>query len=176
MKGVSIKRFVQQLQRSNDLAMAIAVQQAESRGNLKTVSADPMVQPVIDYNYLSDERDVVRMREVVRMTVKLLHTEAFKPYFKKTTEIDAETLQDDALSDDWMRSHLATAIHASGTCKMGDDPAEGHVVDQFGRVHGVSGLRVADTSILPFTPSRGPAATAMLIGERVAAFITKDNT
>ncbi len=175
MRGVSLRRFLQQLRRSNDLALAIAVQQAESRGNVRTVSADPLTQPVIDYNYLSDERDVVRMREVVRMSVKLLHSEAFKPYFRKTTEIDAETLADDARLDAWMKSHLATAIHAAGTCKMGDDPAAGHVVDQFGRVHGVTGLRVADTSILPFTPSRGPAATAMLIGERVAAFMTRDS-
>ncbi len=35
----------------------------------------------------------------------------------------------------------------------------------------VSGLRVADTSILPTVPSRGPAATAVLIGERIAHFI-----
>jgi choline dehydrogenase len=175
MKGVSVKRFLQQIQHSNDLAMAIAVQQAESRGNVSVVSADPLVQPKIEYNYLSDERDIVRMREVVRTTVKLLRTEAFKPYFKKITEINDATLNDNAKLDAWMKSHLATAIHAAGTCKMGSDPAAGHVVDQYGRVHGVTGLRVADTSILPFVPSRGPAATAMLIGERVAAFMTKVN-
>jgi choline dehydrogenase-like flavoprotein len=44
-------------------------------------------------------------------------------------------------------------------------------VDQYGRVHGVTGLRVADTSILPTTPTRGPAATAVLIGELVADFM-----
>ncbi len=53
-----------------------------------------------------------------------------------------------------------------------DDPAA--VVDQYGRVHGVTGVRVADTSILPSAPSRGPAATAILIGERMADFIQKD--
>jgi choline dehydrogenase-like flavoprotein len=47
-----------------------------------------------------------------------------------------------------------------------DDPAT--VVDQFGRVHGVEGLRVADTSILPAVPRRGPANTAVLIGEMIA--------
>ncbi|SDS95828.1 GMC family oxidoreductase [Microterricola viridarii] len=173
MKGVSIKRFAQQMQRANDLAMAIAVQQAESRGNVFTVSADPLTQPKIEYNYLSDPRDVVRMREVVRTTIQILQSQAFKPYFKRVTELDAETLASDAKLDVWMKTHLATAIHASGSCAMGSDPAAGHVVDQFGRVHGVSGLRVADTSILPFVPSRGPAATAMLIGERVAGFMTE---
>jgi choline dehydrogenase len=45
------------------------------------------------------------------------------------------------------------------------------VVDQYGKVYGVDGLRLADTSILPDVPSRGPAATAILIGERVADFV-----
>ncbi|MGO9779575.1 MAG: GMC oxidoreductase, partial [Streptosporangiaceae bacterium] len=39
------------------------------------------------------------------------------------------------------------------------------------RVHGVTGLRVADTSIFPLAPSRGPAATAIMAGERIADFI-----
>jgi len=53
-----------------------------------------------------------------------------------------------------------------------DDPAT--VVDQYGRVHGVTGLRVADTSILPDAPSRGPAATAVLIGGLVAHAMRHD--
>jgi choline dehydrogenase-like flavoprotein len=48
------------------------------------------------------------------------------------------------------------------------------VVDQYGRVHGIAGLRVADTSILPEAPLRGPAATAVLIGERVAHAVRHD--
>jgi choline dehydrogenase len=48
------------------------------------------------------------------------------------------------------------------------------VVDQYGRVHGVKGVRVADTSILPTAPSRGPAATAIMIGERMADFLRKE--
>ncbi len=47
-----------------------------------------------------------------------------------------------------------------------DDPDA--VVDQAGRLHGVDGLHLADTSILPAVPRRGPANTAVLIGEVVA--------
>ncbi|WP_405910070.1 MULTISPECIES: GMC oxidoreductase [unclassified Streptomyces] len=47
-------------------------------------------------------------------------------------------------------------------------------VDPYGKVHGVSGLRVADTSILPAAPLRGPAATAVLIGELVADAMRRD--
>ena len=50
----------------------------------------------------------------------------------------------------------------------GGTAAMGRVVDGEGRVHGVSGLRVADTSILPTAPHRGPANTTVLIDELVA--------
>ena len=53
---------------------------------------------------------------------------------------------------------------------MGPDADPMAVVDQYCRVRGVEGLRVVDTSVLPTAPSRGPAATAVLIGERASAF------
>ena len=80
----------------------------------------------------------------------------------RATEVAASDLDDDATLDAWMRSHLGTAIHMCGTAPMGP------VVDGAGRVHGVEGLRVADTSILPMVPVRGPAASAVLVGELVA--------
>jgi choline dehydrogenase-like flavoprotein len=76
-----------------------------------------------------------------------------------------DVLTDDGLLDRWIAAHLSTAQHTCGTVPIG--PA----VDQYGRVHGLRGLRVADTSILPDVPARGPAATAVLIGELIAEAI-----
>jgi choline dehydrogenase len=64
--------------------------------------------------------------------------------------------------DAWVSDHLSTAIHLSGSAPIGP------VVDGEGRVHGVHGLRVADTSLLPMVPSRGPFNTAVFIGEFIA--------
>lgn len=175
LRGVSLRRVLQQAATRNALAFSVAVQQAESRGEITTLSADPHVQPRIDYHYLSTPGDLRRMREVVRVAVALLRTEAFARYVRGLTELDEATLADDDRLDAWLRSHLGTAIHACGSCSMGPDPLDGAVVDQYGRVHGVEGVRVADTSILPTTPSRGPAATAVMIGERVADFIRSGN-
>ena len=55
---------------------------------------------------------------------------------------------------------------------MGPDGDPGAVVDQHLRVRGVEGLRVADTSVLPEVPTRGPAATAVMVGERAAELMT----
>tara|TARA_Y100001968_G_scaffold95694_1_gene85880 strand:- start:394 stop:552 length:159 start_codon:yes stop_codon:yes gene_type:complete len=51
----------------------------------------------------------------------------------------------------------------------------GPVVDGAGRVHGIEGLRVADTSILPVVPARGPAASAVLVGEIIARAMRDDD-
>lgn len=175
LKGVSKRRLIEQALHGNDLGFAVGVQQADSRGQISLVSADPRIYPKIDYHYLQEQRDLDRMREGLRTAVRLLRTEAFKDHVKRLTELDDATIEDDATLDKWSRRHLGTAIHMSGTAKMGSSDNAASVVDQYGRVHGVQGLRVADTSILPDVPSRGPAATAVLIGERVADFV-KNNT
>jgi choline dehydrogenase-like flavoprotein len=175
LKGISLRRFLQQIAHQNDLALGVSVQLAEARGTVTTVSPDPHVQPVIDYNYLDNELDLRRMREVVRAAVAILRSNAFRPYVKRLGELDDRTIGDDARLNGWLREHLSTAIHASGSCKMGPDPAQGAVVDQYGRVHGVSGLRVADSSILPTTPSRGPAATTIMVGMRMAELIGRSD-
>jgi choline dehydrogenase-like flavoprotein len=171
LRGASVKRVMMQVRRSDDLAMAVTVQQAEARGTITVVSADPALPPRIDYNYLDNESDLRRMREGVRTAAAILRSDPFEPLFRRISEPDDKTLADDELLNKWMRTHLGTSIHACGTCKMGAQPHAGAVVDQFGRVHGVQGVWVADTSILPTAPSVGPAATAMLIGERIAKFV-----
>lgn len=173
MRGVSLKRFAQQLAHRGDLTFLVAVQAETSRGQITLESANPDVQPRIDYNYLSTESDLRRMREAIRIAVRILRSDAFRPLFKRLTELSDATLDNDGLLDEWMRRHLGTAIHLCGSARFGPahDPAA--VVDQYGRVHGIQGLRVADTSILPTTPTRGPAATAVLIGEMIASFIRR---
>ena len=173
LRGVSVRRFAQQFLHRNDLTMLVAVQGETSRGSITLVSADPAVSPRIDYNYLSTDEDLKRMREGVRTAVALLRSKPFERVFRSLTELDSALIDDDERLNAWMRTHLGTAIHLCSSAKMGavDDPAA--VVDQYGRVHGVQGLRVADTSILPTAPLRGPAATAVLIGELVASFMAR---
>lgn len=173
LRGVSLRRFASQVAHRGDLAMLVAVQSETSRGRISLESADPAVQPRIDYNYLSTESDLERMREVVRVAVRLLRTDAYRRLFRRLTELTDTVLESDDLLDAWLRSHLGTAIHLCGSARFGPADDSGAVVDQYGRVRGVDGLRVADTSILPTTPVRGPAATAVLVGELVADFIRR---
>lgn len=150
------------------LFWTVAVQRPDSRGSLTVVSNDPEVNPRIDYHYLSVASDLSRMRTAVRAAAELLRSRAFRPWYGGLSELSGDTLRDDSSLNRWLLSHLATAIHACGTCRMGPETDPMSVTDQRGRVHGVTGLTVADTSVLPTVPSRGPAATAVMLGERFA--------
>lgn len=139
--------------------LIVGLQAPVSRGRLELRSAEPGVPPRIDYRYLEDERDRARLRAGVREATALLRTGAFDGMAGRCA-VDAEA--DDAVLDAWILANLGTAVHMCGTAPMGD------VVDEAGRVAGVEGLRVADTSIVPVVPSRGPFASAVLVAEVIA--------
>ncbi|WP_239164733.1 GMC family oxidoreductase [Actinoplanes palleronii] len=148
------------------LAFLVADQTPSPIGTLRLRSADPDQVPVIDYGYLQSPASLGRLREAVRVTAEIV---ASMPMPGQLLGPSPATLRDDQHLDNWIRSHLGTAQHTCGTAPMGppDGPAPG-VADQYGRVHGVTGLRIADTALLPDAPHRGPAATAVLIGELIA--------
>ncbi|MFD8340140.1 mycofactocin system GMC family oxidoreductase MftG [Streptomyces solisilvae] len=150
------------------LAFLLSVQSPRTSGKLFTLSADPSVLPRIEYGYLGTPEDRRRLREVVRTAAALTATVAFDEISLGLLEPGAEVLDDDHALDEWIASHLGTAHHTCGTVPMGPADDSCAAVDQCGRVHGLAGLRVADTSILPTAPLRGSAATAVLIGELVA--------
>lgn len=79
-----------------------------------------------------------------------------------------DVLGSDRALDGWIAAHLGTAQHLCGTAPMAGPAA---VVDTALRVHGVTGLRVADLSVLPTAPRRGTAATACAIGDAAAEFL-----
>lgn len=159
VSGISARRAVAQLATRNDLQLTVGLQAPKGRGVLSLQSADPLHPPRIDYHYLAEADDRARMRTGIRTAAQLLRSAAFDGLFDTMTELHDSALEDDDALDAWMLSHLGTAIHMCGTAPAGT------VVDGGGRVHGVTGLRVADTSILPVVPSRGPFATAVFVGE-----------
>lgn len=155
--GISGRRAAAQLAHRDDLPLIVGLQSPAGRGTLSLRDADATAAPRIDYRYLEEESDRTRLRVGIREAVALVEHMG-----GRATEIGASDLDDDTALDAWMRAHLGTAIHMCGTAPIGP------VVDGVGRVHGVAGLRVADTSILPTVPSRGPAASAVLVGEIIA--------
>lgn len=170
MRGASFSRVLDEARHRGDLSLNVALQQGENRGRVSIQSSDPRVPPVIDYRYLTTDIDLSRLREGVHRAVELLNSSAMKPLVSRRTTPEDQDLASNASLDAWMRSRLTSAIHLSCSCRMGPNPDSGDVVDQYCRVYGVDGLRVVDTSVMPYITSRGTAATAMMIGERAAEF------
>ena len=153
------------------IRMNAGIQLAMSQGELRLTSADPHVQPFLDYRYLEDAFDRQRLRQAIRLCVELGEQESFRDIIAERLEpTDADLVSDDAL-DAWLRREVTTSQHISCTCKMGPPSDPTAVVDQYGQVHGVDKLRVADASIMPDCIRANTNVTTMMIGEHVADFI-----
>jgi choline dehydrogenase-like flavoprotein len=143
----------------------------QSRGTVTLASADPRDPPLIDPNYLSHPDDIAVLRSAVRWARRLINTRAFAPYLDSELE-PGRGVDSDAEIDAFIRSTAETDYHPVGTCRMGQDAMA--VVDHHLRVHGLSGLRVADASIMPTIVSGNTNAAAIMIGERAAELILKN--
>ena len=157
---VQVLLFVRPFVPGGDLHLMCALQQPDSRGVLTPVSPHPADQPRIEYRYLRTEHDRRRLRHAIRTAAELLRAGV-----GERTDPGGEVLGNDRALDGWVGAHLTTAVHMCGGAGIGP------VVDLELRVLGLGGLRVADTSVLPVAPRRGPAATAVAIGEKAAALM-----
>ena len=140
-------------------------------GELTLASADPNIQPQINYHYLEDPWDLKRMREGVRLAVRLAEHQAYGDIVsERISPRDSDLATDEALNA-WLLANVFSFQHISGTCKMGpiSDPLA--VVDQHCNVRGMSGIRVVDASIFPDIVRANTNATTVMVGERVARFI-----
>ena len=143
------------------------------RGTLRLQSADPTVQPAIDFNMLAEPFDRQRLRDALHLCLRLARHPAFEEILgPRLAPTDEHVASDDAL-DAWMRREVTHTNHLSGTCKMGPASDPLAVVDQEGRVHGLDGIRVADASIMPDCVRANTNATTMMIGERMADLILR---
>ena len=151
-------------------AVQVSVMQEDSRGEVRLISDDPFVAPRLTWNFFREESDRVRIREAMLTLRAIYGSASMRAIGARLLELDDEDLANDKAMDAWMRSHLNYAGHPSCTAKMGPESDPTTVVDQYGRVRGVEGLRICDQSAFPKLTSRGPAATAIMFGERMSAF------
>ena len=153
--------------------MSVCQLRPESKGEIQLQGSDPKAYPKIIPNYLSTETDcrtvvagVNIARQIARhapLTSKI--SEEYRPHADLPMDDYAATL-------DWVRNNTASIYHPTGTCKMGQGKES--VVDERLRVHGITGLRVADCSIMPEIVSGNTNAPAIMIGEKASDLILED--
>lgn len=147
-----------------------------SEGVVKLAAADPDVQPEVDLNMLSDERDLVRMRNCARHLLEIGRHPAVTGITNdvlagNTGVAAAEMAQaGNAAMDDWLLTDCSDAQHGAGSCRMGPraGPEAESVVDPGCRVRGVENLWVIDASVMPLDCRANTNLTTIMIAEKIA--------
>jgi choline dehydrogenase len=143
----------------------------ESRGVVSLKSSDPSAAPMIQPNLLSDPRDMEVLVKALQKAITIGQSDPMKKYSPGGILLPALPASDEMLRAH-IRKSLETLYHPVGTCKMGHD--KNAVVNDRLQVHGISGLRVADASIMPTIITGNTNAACIMIGEKAADMILKD--
>ncbi|MFF3763206.1 GMC family oxidoreductase [Streptomyces sp. NPDC001922] len=156
----------------NAFCLTPNVTRARSSGTVRLRTRDFRDKPRVDPQYFTDEHDVRVMTHGLRLAREI----AAQPPLADWTGAElapGPDAQSDAELFDYIRKTHNTVYHPAGTVRMGtqDDPTA--PVDPQLKVKGVTGLRVADASIMPFLPAVNPCITTMMIGEKCADMIKR---
>ncbi len=149
------------------LGISVALAIPTSTGTVSLVSANPSVAPRIELNCLGERHDMKRMLEGVRLAWRILNT---RPLAERIERVlwEKSLVGSDENLESVVRSSVRTLWHPAGTARMGPESDAMAVVNQLGRVHGISDLTIADASVMPCMPSAPPNLTCMVIAERIA--------
>ena len=145
----------------------------KSRGYITINTRDPFVQPLIYPNYFSHPEDVEAILDSFNTAIKLGNTKALKNagFTLNTTFLPTKEDFETGTNPTWDTKGWFSFHHQSGTCKMGPKGDLTAVVDPQLKVYGVHGLRVADSSIMPYVTSGNTNAPCIMIGEKAADMI-----
>jgi len=149
----------------------------KSTGSITLASTNPDDLPIVNPNYLSNPDDVKEIIFGVRQVRKWLNNTLLTHF---TEPIQNEVFpgwqyQTDAELADVIRANVVSDFHPCGTCKMGPASDPLAVVDQYGKVRGVSKLRILDASTFPTLVSGNPNQPTMITGLKGARAILAGN-
>ena len=143
-----------------------------SRGSIHIQSDQAAAAPVIAPNYLSTDEDRRVAIDSLRLARRIVSAPALRQYHPQEWLPGAASQTDSELLD--AAAKIGTTIfHPVGTCAMGVDTDAGAVVDAQLRVHGLSGLRIADASVMPTITSGNTNSPTIMIAERAADLIRR---
>ena len=170
VQPLSLDAFGEPLHRADAFTASVCNLNPGSRGHVRIRSARAEDAPRIQANYLSTEGDRRVAAESLRLTRRIASMPALARYRPRELKPGAQFETDDELAR--LAGDIGTTIfHPVGTCRMGraDDPDA--VVDAQLRVRGMSGLRIADASVMPTITSGNTNAPTLMIAERAAALM-----
>jgi choline dehydrogenase-like flavoprotein len=165
--GSGIEAGVERLKNAG-VTLNSAYLHPRSRGTIRLSSSDPSAAPLIDPNYWADPHDRKMSLEGLKLAREIMQQAALKPFVLAERLPGPKVMSDDELFE-YGCANAKTDHHPVGTCKMGTGPEA--VVGLDLRVHGLEGLRVCDSSVMPRVPSSNTNAPTIMVGEKGADII-----
>jgi choline dehydrogenase len=162
----------QPLHRFAGFTLSVCQLRPLSRGTIQIASTDPADAPEIRPNYLAEAEDANALLTGVKLARTLSASPPVSEFIRREIRPGADINSDEELLS-YCRQTGGTIFHPCGTCKMGVDSDA--VVDQDLRVRGIDGLRVADASIMPSIVSGNTNAAVIMIGEKAADIILRND-
>ena len=168
VQPLSLPAFGEPLHSFSAFTASVCNLRPQSRGSVEITSADPFAKPKIAPNYLSAEADRLVAAKAIRLTRKIVSQTPLADHVTDEFLPGADIRSDDELAA--KAGDISTTIfHPVGTAKMGNDSLA--VVNDRLQVHGVSGLRVADASVMPTITSGNTNSPTLMIAEKAADMI-----
>ncbi len=140
----------------------------KARGSVSLRSPDPRDKPIVDPNFLGHPDDLRISTEGVKISREIFSQPSLQKYIKHIRFPD-QNVRTQAEYEAYARQYGRTSYHPTCTCKMGKD--EMSVVDPKLRVHGVDGLRICDSSVMPSLVGSNTNAPSIMIGEKASDLI-----
>ena len=136
-------------------------------------SPDASEAPLIQPDYLSAPEDRKVAADAIKLTRKIVSAPAMEKYQPQEFKPGIEFASDDELARE--AGNIGTTIfHPVGTCKMGLETDSYAVVDDRLRLHGISGVRVVDASVMPTITSGNTNSPTLMIAEKASEMIKED--
>ena len=170
VQPLSLDAFGEPLHRFNAFTASVCNLNPTSRGTVQLQGPDPTQAPAICPNYLSTQEDRKVAVDSLRLTRNIVAQPALAGYKPEEYKPGVQFQTEEALAR--LAGDIATTIfHPVGTAKMGNAGDPMAVVDSRLRVHGISGLRVVDASIMPTITSGNTNSPTLMIAEKAAGWI-----
>ena len=174
VQPLSLDAFGEPLHPFNAFTASVCNLNPTSRGFVRIRSPRLEDAPRIMANYLSTAEDRKVAADSLRVTRRIVAQPALQKYRPQEVKPGVQYQSDDELAK--LAGDIATTIfHPVGTCKMGRADDASAVVDARLRVHGVSGLRVVDASVMPTITSGNTNSPTLMIAERAAEWIVREH-
>ncbi|UZJ59411.1 GMC family oxidoreductase N-terminal domain-containing protein [Pseudomonas sp. KU26590] len=171
VQPLSLERFGEPLHGFPAFTASVCDLRPQSRGTVEIRSALADAAPIIQPNYLSHETDLKVAADAIRLTRRIAAAPALAR-FEPVEYLPGASLQTEEELREAASVVGTTIFHPVGTCKMGQ--GRDAVVDERLRVHGITGLRVVDASIMPNITSGNTCSPTVMIAEKAAQMIIED--